>query len=134
MQLRAQGYEIDEMRVADHVQLASNGLITNEVTIAEDPDLVRRMVAAFLHGLEDAIRDPGEAYELCQAHVPNLAEADESVQKQVLARSIELWQADGPLGTSDAQAWENMQDTLLQMGLLEEPLELEKAFTNEFLP
>lgn len=134
VQLRAQGYEIDEMRVADYVQLASNGLITNEVTIADDPDLVRRMVAAFLHGLEDTIHDPGEAYELCRAHVPNLAEADESVQKQVLARSIELWQADGPLGASDAQAWDNMQDTLLQMGLLEEPLDLESAFTNEFLP
>ena len=38
------------------------------------------------------------------------------------------------LGHSDAQAWENMQDTLLQMGLLEEALEVEKSFTNKFIP
>jgi NitT/TauT family transport system substrate-binding protein len=134
VQLRAQGYEINEIRVADYVQLASNGLITNEKTIAEDPDLVRRMTAAFLSGLEATIRDPDEAYRFCQAHVPNLSEADEAMQKQVLARSIELWKTDGRLGASDAQAWENMQDTLLTMGLLTQTLDVGQAFTNEFLP
>jgi hypothetical protein len=38
------------------------------------------------------------------------------------------------MGFSDAQAWGNMQDTLLKMGLLEKALELDKAFTNDFVP
>jgi NitT/TauT family transport system substrate-binding protein len=133
VQLRAQGYEVVEIRVADHVQLASNGLITNEKTLAEEPDLVRTMVSAFLKGMSDAIADPDEAYELSKVHVPNLAETDESVQKEVLARSIDLWQAER-LGFSDAQAWENMQATLLKMGLLENEMEIDQAFTNEFIP
>ena len=133
VQLRAQGYEVDEIRVADHVQLASNGLITNEKTVAENPELVRAMVEAFLKGLADAADNPDEAYELSKLHVENLAEADETVQKEVLARSIALWGGD-QVGHSDLQAWQNMQDTLLKMGLLEEALEVEKAFTNEFLP
>jgi NitT/TauT family transport system substrate-binding protein len=133
VQLRAQGYELNEIRVADHVQLASNGLITNERTIEESPDLVRRMVQALLQGLGDTIADPDEAYELSKAHVPNLAEADEAVQKEVLSRSLDLWRAER-LGFSDAQAWQNMQDTLLKMGLLESELDLDKAFTNEFVP
>jgi len=133
VQLRAQGYDVNEILVAEHLQLASNGLITNEKTLAENPELVRAMVAAFLKGLTDTIADPDEAYELSKAHVPNLAEADEVVQKEVLARSIALWGAERP-GYSEVEAWENMQDTLLQMGLLEEALEVEKAFTNEFLP
>ena len=133
VQLRAQGYEVNEIRVADYVQLASNGLITNEKTLVENPELVRAMVAAFLQGLADTVADPDEAYELSKAHVPNLAEANEAVQKEVLARSIELWQAERP-GFSDAQAWENMQATLLKMGLLAGGLEIEKAFTNEFVP
>ena len=37
IQLRAQGYAVDVIPVADYVQLASNGLITNETTIAEQP-------------------------------------------------------------------------------------------------
>jgi NitT/TauT family transport system substrate-binding protein len=133
VQLRAQGYELNEIRVADHVQLASNGLITNEKTIAENPELVRRMVKALLQGLEDTISNPDEAYELSKTHVPNMAEADEAVQKEVLALSIDLWQAER-LGFSDEQSWQNMQETLLKMGLLEKSLELEKAFTNEYLP
>jgi NitT/TauT family transport system substrate-binding protein len=133
VQLRAQGYTLNEIRVAEHVQLASNGLITNEKTIAENPELVRRMANALLQGLEDTISNPDEAYELSKTHVPNLAEADEAVQKEVLALSIDLWKAERP-GFSDAQSWQNMQDTLLKMGLLEEALDLEKAFTNEFVP
>lgn len=133
VQLRAQGYELNEILVADHVQLASNGLITNEKTISDTPDLVRRMVKALLQGVEDTIADPGEAYELSKAHIPNLAEADEAVQKEVLSRSIDLWQAER-MGFSDGQAWQNMQDTLLKMGLLKGTLDLDKAYTNEFLP
>jgi len=133
VQLRAQGYELDEMRVADYVRLASNGLITNETTIAQNPDLVRRMVQATLRGIADSIADPNGAYEICKQYVENLAQADETVQKQVLARSIEMWKADR-LGYSEPQAWENMQDVLLDMGLLTAPLDLSKAFTNEFLP
>src|SRR3990170_4723292 len=44
IQLRAQGYRIDVIRVADYVRLASNGLISNEATITKNPQLVRRMV------------------------------------------------------------------------------------------
>jgi len=91
------------------------------------------MVTAFLNGLADAIIDPDEAYEISKAYVENLDEAGEDVQKQVLARSIELWEG-GHLGYSDPQAWTNMQEVLIQMGLMTEPVDLEKAFTNEFVP
>ncbi len=133
LKLRAEGYDLTELRVADYVQLTGNGLITSEQVIAENPALVRRMVEAFLKGLEYTIAHPDEAYEIAKGYVENLAQADESLQKQVLATSITLWRAD-TLGYSEPQAWENMQNVLLEMGLLTEPLDLSRAFTNEFLP
>jgi NitT/TauT family transport system substrate-binding protein len=133
VQLRAQGYEVDVIRVADYVELASNGLISNETTLAENPDLVRRMVRAFTRGLQDTIRNPDKAYEISKKYVENLDQADENVQREVLARSIEFWQADR-LGYSSPQSWENMQQVLLSMGLLSEPLDLDQAYTNEFIP
>ncbi len=133
VQLKAQGYDINEIRVADYVQLASNGLITNEETIAKNPDLVRKMTAAFLKGLADTIADPNAAYDISKKYVQDLAQADEQTQKEILARSIELWKADH-LGISDPQAWQNMQDTLLKMGLLKQSLDVSKAFTNQFVP
>lgn len=132
IQLAAQGYKLSIFRVGDYVRLASNGLITNETIIKNNPDLVRNMVTATLKGLRDTLENPDKAYEISKNYVEGLAEANEQVQKQVLLTSIDLWQGD-KLGYSDAQAWENMQQVLLDMGLLTSPLDLAEAFTNEFI-
>jgi NitT/TauT family transport system substrate-binding protein len=133
IQLRAQGYDLTEFCVADYVQLASNGILTNEKTIAEKPELVRAFVGAFLNGLQFTIDHPDEAFTLSASHIPNFAELDATVQKQVLATSIEMWQAK-QLGYSDPQAWTNMHEVLLKMKLLTKPLDITKTFTNEFIP
>jgi NitT/TauT family transport system substrate-binding protein len=133
VQLQAQGYALNEMRVADYVPLASNGLITNEKTLAQNPDLARGMTQAFLKGMRDVIANPDEAYEISKKYVDNLSQADEAVQRQVLARSIKMWRADR-LGYSDPDAWTNMNDLLVRMGLLPAPLDVSQAFTNDFVP
>lgn len=133
IQLRAQGIAVTEVRVSDYAQLAANGLLASEKVIAEDPDLVRAFVGAFLKGLQDTITNPDEAFQLSESHIPNFAELDSLVQKQVLATSIEQWKTD-QLGYSNPQAWENMQTVLLEMGLIPDELDLSKAFTNEFIP
>jgi NitT/TauT family transport system substrate-binding protein len=131
--LRAQGYEVNEWRTSDYVQLASNGLVTNEQTIAENPEMVRAFVEAMLKGIRDTINDPDAAYEICFDYVENLREADQEAQKQVLATSIDIWRADR-LGYSDPQAWEKMQEVLVKMGMYADPLDLDAAFTNQFIP
>ncbi len=133
IQLRAQGIAVTELRVADYAQLAANGILASEKVIAENPELVRAFVGAFLKGLKDTIANPDEAFELSKSHIPNFSELDEGVQREVLAVSIEQWQAER-LGYSDPAAWENMQNVLLDMGLLSEKMDLSKAFTNEFIP
>jgi NitT/TauT family transport system substrate-binding protein len=133
IQLRARGIAVTEIRVADYVQLASNGILANETVVAENPGLVRAFVGAFLKGLADTIADPREAYELSAAHIPNLADLDQDIQMQVLETSIEQWRAER-LGYSDPQAWENMQAVLLEAGLIADEMDLSRAFTNEFVP
>lgn len=133
IQLRAQGVAVTEVRVADYVQLASNGILASEKVIAENPELVRAFVGAFLKGLADTIADPDDAFSLSEAYIPNFADLDADVQKQVLVTSIEQWETER-LGYSDPQAWENMQNILLDMGLIPEKMDLNKAFTNEFVP
>jgi putative riboflavin transport system substrate-binding protein len=133
IQLRAKGIPVTEIRVADYVQLASNGLLAGEKIVKENPELVRAFVGAFLKGLSDTIAKPDEAFKISEAYIPNFADLDANVQKQVLETSIEQWKTDR-LGYSDPQAWENMQNILLDMGLIAEKLDLNKAFTNEFIP
>ena len=132
IQLRAKGYAVDVIPVADYAHLAANGLITNEKTLQENPELVRRFVKATLRGIGAVRSNPDEAYEISKKYVEGLAQADEAVQKEVLSTSIAIWNTDPP-GAADSQAWENMQAILLDMGLLKAPQDLSKAYTNEYI-
>jgi NitT/TauT family transport system substrate-binding protein len=136
LQLEARGHPVNLIRVADYVSLASNGLLTNEATLSENPELIRSMVRATLRGIADTIADPTAAFEICKQYVEGLDQlsaADQALQRRILDASIEFWKADQP-GYSDPQAWQNMQELLLAMGLLAEPLDLAAAFSNEYLP
>ena len=115
--------------------MVANGLITSEAVIASQPELVDRMARATFRGIQYAADHPDEAFAISEKYVENLAnlsETEKDVQRKVLADSIHLWQAELG-GVSDPQAWSNMQELLLQMGLLSEPLDLTAAFTNEFI-
>ncbi|HEC23090.1 MAG TPA: hypothetical protein ENI95_09245, partial [Chloroflexi bacterium] len=119
IQLEAQGVDVNVMYVADYVDLVSNGIITNEQTIAEDPDLVRAVVTAFSQALQYTIENPDEAFEISKEFVEGLGDPDvEATQREVLDRSIGFWRAER-LGQSDLASWQAMQEVLLQMGLLE---------------
>ena len=132
--LTAKGYPLNELRVSDYAQLASNGIITNEKTIRSNPELVRKFVAAVLSGIQDTIADPNAAFEISKKYVPNLDQAeDPRTQMEVLNTSVGLW--DAPvLGFSDPVAWENMQKVLMDMKIYATTLDVTKAFTNDFLP
>jgi len=133
IQLRAQGIPVTEIRVADYAQLAANGILASEKVIREDPAMVNAFIEAFLKGLGDTIANPDQAFEISKAYIPNFSELDVNVQKQVLKTSIEQWKTNRP-GYSDPKAWENMQNVLLDMGLITEKMDLNKAYTNEFIP
>jgi NitT/TauT family transport system substrate-binding protein len=105
--------------------------MTNEDTLAKDPALVRGFVAAFTHGLADALADPEAAYTISAKFVQGLT--DPAIEKQVLAATLALCQTDH-LGRSDPAAWENMQSALLAAGLLTEQQDVSKAYTNDFVP
>ncbi len=165
--------------VAEVADMVSNGIVTNEETIASEPELVAAFVQAFDRGLWDTIHNPAEAYLLSAKHVEGLpmtdalkaaleldaentdaalANSDEStaeervteraarlealegeidstalLQFEVLISSINMWDADR-LGYSDDSSWQVTQETLIAMGLLDEPADLSAAFTNEFVP
>lgn len=132
VQLRQSGYSIDVIYVADYANLVSNGLITNDQTIAERPELVQRLVRAVLRGLKYTIEHPDEAFEICKEYAPEIAGDNEALQNAVLVESIKFWQGD-KLGYSDRAAWEESQRFMRQIGLVDAEVEVEKLFTNQFV-
>jgi len=124
--------EVVQFAVADYATLVSNGIITNEKTLQENPKLVRAFARAFLNGLEDTLADPDAAFDICRKYVEGLNE-NEAVQRAVLEASLEYWQGD-PLGASNSAAWQATADVMLDAGLLSTAVDAEKAFTNDYLP
>lgn len=68
---------VDVFPVSEAADLVSNGLIVNEETIANNPDLVQAVVTAFDRGLRDVINNPAEAYLLSASYVDNLPLSDD---------------------------------------------------------
>lgn len=129
VQLAARGEAINVMNVADYIDMVANGIISNETTIANNPQLVQGFVRATLRGLADTLADPQAAYTICKKFVEGL---DDS-RMNVLEASLLLWQAE-TLGETDPASWKQTEEILLQMGLLDAPVaNLEAAYTNEFI-
>jgi NitT/TauT family transport system substrate-binding protein len=133
LQLETMGMPVNVIRVSDYVSLASNGLITSEAMIEEQPDLVRAMTAAFVASIKKTMADPTYAFSACKEYVDGLDENTSPIQEKILQESMDFWEGE-TIGMSDPEAWQNMQDVLLEMELMSEPLNLEEAYTNEFLP
>lgn len=130
--LKDQGYEVNVIPVADYANLVANGLLTNEQTIRENPDLVRRMVQAIMRGVKYTITHPADAYDDCENYVEGLPALEEHQRTAEVERYAALYQTD-PYGYTDPEGWINMQALLLNMGLLSEELDLDAAYTNEFI-
>ncbi len=130
VRLEAAGAAINMIPVADYIDLVANGIITNESTLATNPQLVADFVQALRRGVIDTLSDPAAAYAISQKYVEGL---DDS-RMNVLEASLPMWQAE-IIGYTNPVAWENTQQILLSLGLLDTPLtDLEAAYTNAFIP
>lgn len=126
-------YDVRVIPVADYANLVSNGLVTNERTLENNPELVQGMVNALVQGIADTVEDPETAFEISLDYV-DLPDDQLDTQRQVLLNSVELWQAE-IIGQTDPEAWEITQDILLEADLLRNRLDdLEAAYTNAFIP
>ena len=132
IQLKQAGYDIVLIPVADYATLVSNGLLSNEKTLEEQPELVRAFVRAFVRGLSDTLDDPNAAFEICRKYVEGLDE-NEDQQRAVLEATLPYWKG-SLLGQSDRNAWQTTVNAMMEAGLLSESVDVSPAFTNDFLP
>lgn len=131
-QLRSQGIEVNVIEVSNYIDLVSNGLVVGDKLMADDPDLVQRMVRATLHGLKDTIDHPDDAFAIARKVIPEITDDKAPTQRKVLDDSIKLWQSD-KLGESNPQAWQASVEFMSKTGLLQKTLEPETLYTNKFV-
>jgi NitT/TauT family transport system substrate-binding protein len=129
VQLQAQGIDVNIIYVSDFIDMVANGIITNEMTMAEDPEMVQRFVTATLRGLQDTLANPAEAYEISQKFVEGLGDERMNVlEARCLCGRLNHWAYLTGLPGKIRSA------SLLEMGFLDAPLaDLDAAFTNQFV-
>lgn len=134
VQLRLAGQEVVVIPVSDFIDLPSNGIITNDKTIQDQPELVHALVSALMRGLVDTLAAPDAAFEASLAAVPEAGGEQAPVNRAIFDESLKLWQADrAELGLSDPQAWANAAVFMKQMGLIQADVDPAALFTNEFV-
>jgi len=140
IQLEQQGVKVNLIKVADFYPLASDGIITSEALIKDQPDVVRGFVRATLKGMQDVIAAPDEAFKISLDVIPELKSSDakiQDLQRKVLQETLPYWQSDlttqQGLGFSDIKSWEATHKFMRDSGLLKSDVDLSKAFSNDYI-
>ncbi|GAB4550811.1 MAG: hypothetical protein OHK0023_17200 [Anaerolineae bacterium] len=107
-------------------------LITSEQMIQENPEVVRAFVQATARGYAEAIRESNSAANTLLNLVPELDKRLVSFSARWLQNQ---YQFDSPRwGEQKREVWEKFTDFMVESGMLSAPIDIDKAFTNEFLP
>jgi NitT/TauT family transport system substrate-binding protein len=140
VQLDQQGIKVNVIKVSDFYPLASDGIITSESLIKDQPDVVRGFMRATLKGMHDTIADPDMAFKISLEYIPELQKADaatQQLQRKVLQETLPYWHNETTdkqgLGYSDMAQWQATHTFLRDSKLLKSDVDLSKAVTNEFI-
>ncbi len=107
-------------------------LITSQMLIDENPELVAAFVHATARGYNYAIENAIEAADILLETVPELDSDLVYASAEWLAGQF---QADADQwGEQSLDIWEGFTEFLLDNELISEAIEVENAFTNDFLP
>src|SRR5699024_11882376 len=106
-------------------------IATSEKMIEDDPDTVEAFVHATIKGYEYAIDKPDEAAEI-------LIDSEPAVDAELINQSqkwlSEKYQDDAyQFGIQEKERWKMTKDVMLEHEIITKDLDMEEAFTNDFL-
>jgi NitT/TauT family transport system substrate-binding protein len=134
VQLRLAGQQVTVIPVSNYIDLPSNGIMTNDQTIRDHPELVQALVTAVMRGLKDTLADPNAAFQITLKAVPEAGGAQTATNRAIFDESLKLWQAPtASLGVSDPAAWQKAAEFMQKMGLIQTPVNTADLFTNQFV-
>ncbi len=108
-------------------------VVASDDTIKQKPDLIRKLVAATIHGVKDIMADPeGAARDYVKA-VPQ-----RQGQERQMARVFQLYDqyvypGQAKLGVMDEARLAQLQDFYLKEGIIEKATPVKELYTNQFV-
>lgn len=107
-------------------------VIASESTIADSPDMVKKVLSALSRGYTFAAEQPEEAAGILLAAVPEL---DGALVRESQAWLSAYYIAEAPRwGEQKESVWQGYSDWLAKNDVVPAPADVNDAFTNQFLP
>jgi NitT/TauT family transport system substrate-binding protein len=134
IQLEAQGATLDIFRFADFgVPTVSTSIFANNSYIKDNPEVVRKFIAASLKGWSFALDNPEKAVKDLKATFPSM---NEKLATSELAAITPLFCSGGAkyIGKAEDALWTKSQDLLSQVKLLPTGTDPKTYYTNDYLP
>lgn len=127
--------ETTQIKLDDYLQMPANGLVTNEETIANNPELVGKMVRASMKAVQYTLDNPDEAFAIALKFVPEAGGDNEAANRAVFDAVLAYWAppAGRSLGATDLAAWQTVAEFMQRIGLVESVVPAEELFTNDFV-
>jgi len=130
------GTAVSVIGLDDYLVVPANGLVTNERTIAEQPELVAAMARALQRSIAFTLANPDEAFANALAAVPEAGGENEATSRAVFDASLPYWtpQSGQLIGESAAVDWQAAAELMERIGLVDRVVPAEELFTNQFVP
>lgn len=110
----------------------SPAFISNEKTISENPELVRKFMAAISKGYAYSVDNAEAASDLLLKYTPETDRVHAIESVKYLAKLF--LDENKNFGVMKKSIWENFSQWMYDNKLLESKLDIDKSYTNEFLP
>jgi ABC-type nitrate/sulfonate/bicarbonate transport system substrate-binding protein len=134
VQAKMKGIDLNVIWISDHgIEQIGNGTATNETFLKSNPKAVRSFVQASIKGWKHSVKDPDDALKAILQHKPD---HDPAFQKQALViiqEKISVAPKGHPWGWSVHEEWQTTHDNLVEYGVIKKPLDVRKAYTNQFI-
>jgi NitT/TauT family transport system substrate-binding protein len=134
IQAEAQGADLVTFPFATHgVPTVSTSIFANNDYIKQNPDVIRKFIAASLKGWSFAIDNPAKAVKALKAVFP---EVNEKLATSELAAIGPLFCSGGAkyIGKAEDALWAKSQELLAEVKLLPAGQDPKSYYTHEYLP
>ena len=136
IRLQQEGVDTSTLPFIDHEDCIPDWytplLATSEEVQADRADDLTAFMAATTRGYQTAMEDPDAAAQALLDQTddldPDLVQASAEYLSTRYADDPEAW------GQQDPAVWDRFSGFLLDAGLIEEPIAVDEAWTNEYLP
>ena len=129
----AQGKNMNLFPADDHFRSMAQAIIAADDTIAEQPELIGKLVRATLRGMQDIMADPAAAAVDYVKAVPQHEGKERAMEAVFRLYNKYVYPGQSTLGAMDEGRLAALQEFYVTQGIVREAVPVEDLYTNRFV-